>query len=326
MAQDINTPAKGLTLDQAFTQLKASRGKSQATPDQLEDENVDVVDEDLDGEDFNADALVDDSEDSEGDDLDEDSEDSEGGDAEEEAEVWEIEVDGETVEVTTEELHKGYLRNNDYTRKRQADAQKAKALETEYTTKLTQLNTALQQNVSQDQQTLHQLQQKYKSAPDDATKRNLHYQMLQLQHNIGTRQQALQQAKALQEQTAQASAEAYWHEQEEILRGQYDDWDSKKNELAGYLQSQGFEDLSMFGHAKMASLVEKAKQFDELQQKRNIVAKKKIRRKVPAVLKAGQGEKVFRADKKVVQVLESRFAKTNSIKDAQALLRARRGK
>jgi len=324
MALEANTPSQGLTLDQAFAQLKASRGQAPVT-EHLEDEDgVDVVDE-LDDE-FVADESEETDEDSEGDDQEEDAEGTdEEAAAEDTPEVWEIEIDGETVEVTTEELHKGYLRNNDYTRKRQADAKKAKELETEYTGKIAQLNQALAQNVSQEQQQLAGLQQKYKTATDDATRRNVHYQMLQLQQNIGTRQQALAQAEALQKQTLNAAAEAYWNEQEELLRTQYDDWDTKKVEFKDYLTSLGFEDLSMFGHANMATLVDKAKQFDELQQKRKQVAKTKIRRKVPQVLKAGQGEKKFNVDKHAVQQLEARFAKTKSIKDAQALLRAKRG-
>lgn len=325
-----NTP-KGLTLDEAFAQLKASRGQA---PDveQLEDEDgVDVVDEDLDDdndEDFDTDVDDEgDEDDSEGDDSedgDEDESDSEGDD--EEDEVFEIEIDGELVEVSAEELHKGYLRQNDYTRKRQADAKRAKDLEAEYEGKLSQLNQALQQNVSDDQRRLVQLQQQYAKSTDDGDKRNLHYQMLQLQQNIGTRQQALAQANELQKRNAQAKAEAYWKEQEEILVTQFEDWDTKKDELMAYLQGEGFEDLSMFAHASMATLVDKAKQFDELQQKRKSVAKKKIRRKVPNVLKRGQGEKTFNLDQSKIKKLEARFAKTGNIKDAMALQKAKRGK
>ena len=324
-----NTPTQGLTLDQAFAQLKASRGQTDDTSQHLEDEDgVDVDEEGLDDEDFETDDSAElDDEDSDDDGQDDDSEEGdESEESEEEPDVWEIEIDGEQVEVSTEELHKGYLRQQDYTRKRQADATQAKALEKEYNDKLAQLNTALEQNVSSEQRQLAALNQQMAQAPDDATKRGIHYKMLQLQQTISTRQQALGQAEALRTQGSAAKQEAYWNEQEAALRVTYEDWDTKKAELTDYLQAEGFTDLSMFAHATMAKLVDKAKQFDELQQKRKTVASKKIRRKVPTVLKPGQGEKKFSADRNLVKKAESRFAKTGSIKDAQALLKLKRGK
>lgn len=323
-----NTPKQGLSLDEAFAQLKASRGQAPAPQEHLEDEDgVDVVDEDLtDDEDFEADDEDSQDEDSDEDAQDEDSDEEADSDASEDKEIWEIEVDGEVVEVTTDELHKGYLRQNDYTRKRQADAKRAKELETEYQDKLTKLTQALEQNVSHDESQLAQLRQKYQTAKDDASRRNYHYQMLQLQQNITHRKQAKEQADALMKANQQAAREAYWKEQEEMLQAQFENWDQKKEELKTYLTSQGFEDLSMFAHANMATIVDKAKRFDELQQKREGVATKKIRRKVPAVLKPGQGEKKFSQDRSKIKALEARFAKTRSIKDAQALLQAKRGK
>jgi hypothetical protein len=331
-AESNNTPEKGLSLDEAYAQLKASQKKAQESPEELDDENVEVVEEeelDLEEEeeDFESEEEDEDAEESEDDDLEDDEEESEDSEEEgEEPEVWELEIDGETVEVTTEELHKGYLRHNDYTRKRQADAKKAKELEADYQGRLDELNTALANNVSQDEVTLNELTQKYQATTDDTEKRNLHYQILQIQSNVQTRKAALEQTAALQRQTQEAEAEAYWAEQEEILSSKYEDWDTKKVELKTYLEDQGFEDLRMFAHANMAEIVDKAKQFDELQQKRETVVKKKIKRKVPKVLKAGQGEKKFNIDQKKIKDLEARFAKSGSIKDAQALMRARRGK
>jgi hypothetical protein len=322
-----NTPSEGLTLDQAFTQLKASRNKAQET-EELDDDNADVVEDDeLDEEELDesdTDELDEEEEESDDDDQDDDSDSDQEDDGEEgEPDIWEIDVDGETVEVTTDELHKGYLRQNDYTRKRQADAKIAKDLQTEYAGKITQLNQALAQNVSQEQRQLVALGNKYKAETDESVKRNLHYQILQLQQGLSTRQAAMKQAGDLQKQTSGAQAEAYWAEQEELLKVEYENWDTKKVELKDYLTSQGFEDMSMFGHATMAKLVDKARQFDELQQKRKSVAKNKIRRKVPKVLKGGKGEKKHSVDTRKIKILEANFAKTGSIRDALALKRAR---
>lgn len=331
IATDGGNNPKGLTLDEAYAQLTASR-KQAPKGEQLDDEaGVDVVDEDLDleeeEEDFDTEDVDEDTDPDEDDDPDDGEEDSDNEDGEEgEDEIFEIEIDGEVVEVTAEELHKGYLRHNDYTRKRQADAKKAKEFEAEYQDKLTQLNQALAQNVSADEAQLHKLNQQYQQSTDEATKRGIHYKMLQLQQNIQTRKAAMEKSSALQQQTQAAQQEAYWAEQEELLKVQFEDWDTKKVELIEYLQGQGFEDLGMFAHSSMATLVDKAKQFDELQQKRKSVAKKKLKRKVPKTLKAGQGEKKFSQDRALIKSLEARFAKTGSIKDAQALMKAKRGK
>jgi hypothetical protein len=320
-----NTPNQALTLDQAFAQLKASRGQT-GEDQHLEDEDGVDVDEEVD-DDFETDDTELDDDESDDDGLDDESEEGEESEeSEEEPDVWEIEIEGEQVEVTTDELHKGYLRQQDYTRKRQADATKAKALETEFETKLSQLNTALEQNVSSEQRQLAQLNQQMNAATDDNVKRGIHYKMLQLNQTIATRQTAISQATSLQKQGTAAKQEAYWNEQEVALRDTYEDWDAKKVELKGYLQAEGFTDLTMFAHATMAKLVDKAKQFDELQLKRKTVASKKIRRKVPTVLKAGQGEKKFSVDRNLVKKAESRFAKTGSIKDAMALQKLKRGK
>lgn len=314
-----NTPSKGLTLDQAFAQLKASRDAQAPEPEQLDDDSVEVEDTEEDDYDFEDGA-------EEGDDLDaEESEESEEPSEDDVPEVWTVEIDGEEVEVTTEELHKGYLRHNDYTKKRQADAKRAKELEAQYATKLSQLDQALRANVSAEEAQYNRILKEYQSATDEGTKRSKHYQLLQLQQNINTRKQALANAENARQMNAQAAAEAYWAEQEEQLRIQYEDWDTKKEELKGYLEGLGFEDLSMFGHAKMADIVDKARQFDELQQKRKKVVSKKIKRKVPSVVKPGQGEKKFSLDRAKIAALEARFAKTGNLKDAQALLRAKRG-
>jgi hypothetical protein len=321
MNDPVNNP-EGLTLDQAYAQLQASRNP---TPDEEQSEEVseDVVDtEEVESE------LDTETELEEGDDSGEGEEEVEGEEeADSETEVFIIERDGEEIEVDLEELRNGYLRFNDYTQKRQADAKQAKELEASYQEKLEQLDYLLTQNVSSEQKQYQALQQQYKQATDESTKRNTHYQLLQLQQKIGQQQAMQQEALRLRQQAEQAAQEAKWTEQQELLKGKYEDWDTKKNELVGYLNNQGFveEDLSMFAHHKMAELVDKAKQFDELQLKRKDVVNKKIKRKVPKVLTPGQGEKKFNLDNENIKQLEAQFAKSGSLKDAMALQKARHG-
>jgi len=313
---------QGLSLDEAFAQLQANRN-SAPEEDTLENEEASVEEPEEGYAEEEVEEEADPNLDEEEGEVDPEA-DPEA--SEEEPEVWELDIDGETVEVTTEELHKGYLRQQDYTRKRQAEGKRAKELEAEYQGKLDQLSQALAANVSAEEQRLSQLQVQYQKATDETQKRNIHYQMLQLNQSVTARQQALGQAQALQEQTMAAQQEAYWNEQEAQLQATYPDWEEKKVVLKDYLTGQGFEDLSMFAHASMAELVDKARQFDELQQQRKTVVTKKIRRKVPQVVKPGKGEKQFSLDQKAIQDAQARFDRTGKISDAQALLRLKRGK
>lgn len=321
---EANTP-QGLTLDQAYEQLHPSR-ESDSQEEQSE-ELVDGVVEDAEElEDGSEEVDQEDSEqDSEEDDDQEAEEGEESEEGSEEEEVFEVEVEGETIDVTGEELVKGYLRHNDYTRKRQADAKVARELEASYNEKLSQLDTALSTNISAEQQRMQAIQQQYGKETDQATQQSLHYQYLQLQQSLQARNTQQQQLVAHQQQQTSAVAEAYFNEQQGVLNDMYEDWGARGPKLKGYLEGVGFSDFSPFVDAKMAELVDKARQFDDLQQTRDTVVKKKLKRKVPKTVKAAQGEKKFKADQRQVNALAGNFSESRSIDDAMALLRAKRG-
>ena len=319
---DINTPNAGLTIEQAMQQLNASRNQAPEQMEELEEDQQEVeapvVDDD--------EELEVETEESEDDDQEDTEEEAEGEESEETAdsEVFEIEIDGELQEVTGDELVKGYLRHSDYTKKRQADARRAKELESDYQGKLGQLDQMLTQNISSEELQMQQIQQQYNSVSDDATRQQLHYQYLQLQQAVQGRTAQQQRVQQQLQLAQQAQAEANLKEQLDLLNVQFEDWDTKKEELTGYLSNKGFDDLSMFVDARMAELVDKAKQFDELQQTRETVVKSKLKRKVPKTVKAGQGEQKFNVDQQKVSKLSNNFNESRSLKDALALLRAKR--
>jgi len=326
MAND-NTPSQGLTLDQAVTQLQANR-QSDSSQEQPDNELVDEVVED-------ADELEDSSEEVDQEDTEQDSEEDDGLETEEgegseevseEEEIFEVEIDGAPVEVTGDELVKGYLRNNDYTRKRQADAKVARELEASYQGKLEQLDQALSANISAEEQSMQAIAQQYKQATDQGTQQALHYQYLQLQQKIQARNTQQQQLQAHKQMQTQAQAEAYFNEQQGILTSTFEDWTDRGPKMKGYLEGVGFSDFSPFVDAKMAELVDKAMQFDNLQQTRDTVVKKKLKRKVPKTVQAAQGEKTFKADQRQVNDLTNNFSASRNINDALALLRAKKGK
>lgn len=321
-----NTPTEGLTLDQAFQQLTANRNQTpEGQPEEEHDESVVDDDEGFEEEELDSD-VTDEEDDSEADDDDDqeeaDDEDESEGDADEE--VFEVEVDGEVIDVTGDELVKGYLRHNDYTRKRQADAKRAKELEVTYQDKLSQLDQALSTNISAEEAQMKALADAYSKSTDDAQRQQMHYQYLQLQQSIQQRTTYANQVKQQRTLNDQAQLEAKLAEQQQVLSETFEDWDTRKEVLKDYLVGNGFQDLTVFVDAKMAELVDKAKRFDDLQLTRETVVKKKLKRKVPKTLKAGQGEKQFSVDKGKSKKLEQKFAGSRSLKDAFALLQARK--
>lgn len=310
-----NTPTQGLTIDQAVQQLQANREQTQI-PEQLQEEEVEEV--------------VGEEEVLTGDENPEDDSDSEpsvdDSESSEEEEVFLVQVGDEEVEVSGDELTKGYLRQQDYTKKRQADGKAAKELQTQYAAKLSELDNLLSQNVSQEQTQLQQLNQRMQQTQDPQEREQLHYKQLVLQQQVSQKAQQAEAIKNFQNQSELAAQQAAQTEQIHILNAQYEDWPTKAKELSGYLETEGFTDLSVFVDARMATIVDKAKQFDALQQQKVLVQSKKLKRKVPTTLKAGAGEKQFNQSNQALEGVRNQFANSRSLNDAFNLLKASKRK
>tara|TARA_R110002153_G_scaffold116968_2_gene260942 strand:+ start:5936 stop:6880 length:945 start_codon:yes stop_codon:yes gene_type:complete len=310
-----NTPTQGLTIDQAVQQLQTNREQTQI-PEQLQEEEVEEVvgeeevltgDENLE-DDSDSEPSLDDSESSE------------------EEEVFLVQVGDEEVEVSGDELTKGYLRQQDYTKKRQADGKAAKELQAQYTAKLSELDNLLAQNVSQEQTQLQQLNQRMQQTQDPQEREQLHYKQLVLQQQVSQKAQQAEAIKNFQNQSELAAQQASQAEQISLLNDQYENWPAKAEELKGYLETEGFTDLSVFVDARMAAIVDKAKQFDALQQQKVLVQSKKLKRKVPNTLKAGAGEKQFNQSNQALEGVRNQFANSRSLNDAFNLLKASKRK
>ena len=310
-----NTPTQGLTIDQAVQQLQTNREQTQVSEQLLEEEVEEVVGEE---EELAGDENPEDTSDSETSEDDSESSDEE--------EVFLVQVGDEEVEVSGDELTKGYLRQQDYTKKRQADGKAAKELQTQYTAKLSELDNLLSQNVSQEQLQLQQLNKLMQQTQNPQEREQLHYKQLVLQQRVSQKSQQADAVKNFQNQSKLAAEQATQTEQISILQTQYEDWPTKAEELKGYLETEGFTDLSVFVDARMASIVDKAKQFDALQQQKEIVKSKKLKRKVPNTLKAGAGEKQFNQSNQALDGVRNQFANSRSLNDAFALLQASKRK
>lgn len=139
--------SQAMTADQAANAIESmlSGDGYQQEPEALMDDESETVDEEVSAED---DAAEVESEDVE-------SEDAEEPEQEEQPSKFTVKVDGKDVEVTLDELQKGYSRTEDYTRKTQALAQERKQAQAEFESvrneraQYAQLLGALQEQLTQ---------------------------------------------------------------------------------------------------------------------------------------------------------------------------------
>lgn len=139
--------SQAMTADQAANAIESmlSGDGYQQEPEALMDDESETVDEEISAED---DAAEVESEDVE-------SEDAEEPEQEEKPSKFTVKVDGKDVEVSLDELQKGYSRTEDYTRKTQALAQERKQAQAEFESvrneraQYAQLLGALQEQLTQ---------------------------------------------------------------------------------------------------------------------------------------------------------------------------------
>lgn len=333
-----NTSERGLTLDQAVQRLQERR-KAQAAPAVAAPKNTGQADNDASDD---LDDSISDEEVVQSPKLG--KEDAEGSNAEGVGETGEGEEDGDeevfivTVkddtgadvekEVPAEELVKGYMRQEDYTRKRTKEAAEHKAKIQSVSKLESDLGLALQGVVAQMTQDLDQYrsidwQALQSSDPITYATKKLAY--IEAQGNVQKRYAQIMQLKEYRENREAELLNSRIEEETQVLRNVVPNWDTRKQELVAYLKEQGITDLTPFVPASMALLVHKAKQFDDLQQKTQTLVKKKLSRKVPGTLGTGTTQSKHEIDQELISKLKEQARKSGKIEDAIALRRAQRG-
>lgn len=155
---------QAMTADQAANAIESMlTGEADTQPDEeaLTDEESETVEMDDSAEEDAAEEEVE----------DEESEEDEEPEQEEEPQRFTVKVDGKEVEVTLEELQKGYSRTEDYTRKTQALAQERKTAQAELEAvrseraQYAQLLSALQAQVEQSLQPSVDMERLYQEDP-----------------------------------------------------------------------------------------------------------------------------------------------------------------
>lgn len=321
MSNETSNPAVGtgenFDAQNAFNSLLAIEdGEHEQVEAQAGEEEVEVTEPETEEE---AEALQ----------AEEESESDETEESEEQEEqptVYHVKVDGEEIEVTLDELQKGYSRTQDYTRKTQALAEQRKEAEAELS-QVRQERAYYAQMLGALEQQLAQADQ----APDwDRLYQENPTEWVRQRELWRDKQDKLNAVKAEQERlTATAQQEAAKVRQEQLqLEAQklveaIPEWkDSKKAateraKLMDAAKAVGYADseLEQIMDHRAVVLLRKAALYDELMGKKSTI--KPVPSKGPKTSKPGSAGSQPTKQSEAKQA-QSRLAKTGSMKDAAA--------
>ena len=255
-------------------------------------------------------------------------------------ELYTVRVDGEDVEVTLDELSKGYSRQQDYTKKTQEIAEYRKHYEAavgQYGEEIAEIQATRQQYVdalaNMVQMEYAQLQQ-YQNVDWERLREEDQDQYLLKREEYRDIENRMQQTQAnIQEETAKQQQE-YQANFQHTLQEEYGklvsilpQWENQKfrskvsNELRDFARSKGFsndEIAQLVDHRSILILLE-AKAFEEGQAAKKEVKAKKLKNK-PKVVRTGSPRGKESTDKVKRTKQMKRLQGTGHIDDASALL------
>ena len=261
---------------------------------------------------------VDDETDAEQSELDEDTEEQE------QPQVFSVKVDGKEVEVTLDELQKGYSRTQDYTRKTQQIAEVRKTTEAELQAvraereQYAQLLSALEAQVQQVAQPNIDWDRLYQEDPIEwVRQREVMRDNQEKSAAIQSEQQRL--AQLSQQEQAQFMQQKLQQEQEALLAAIPDWKDAKKAQvekalLVEFGQKIGFtpDELKSVVDHRAVLMLRKAALYDQMMSKRGNI--KPVTNNGPRPAKPGAAGRVSNTTEAVRA--QQRVAKTGRVDDA----------
>jgi len=297
----------------ALAGLLPDEGQQEDGEAQLPDEGAAVEEE------LSADADAADNEtDAEQSELDEDTEEQE------QPQVFSVKVDGKEVEVTLDELQKGYSRTQDYTRKTQQIAEARKQTEAELQAvraereQYAQLLSALETQVQQVAQPNIDWDRLYQEDPIEwVRQREVMRENQEKSAAIQSEQQRL--AQLSQQEQAQFMQQRLQQEQEALLAAIPDWKDAKKAQaekalLVEFGQKIGFtpDELKSVVDHRAVLMLRKAALYDQMMSKRGNI--KPVTNNGPRPAKPGAAGRVSNNTEAVRA--QQRVAKTGRVDDA----------
>jgi hypothetical protein len=301
----------------AIDKMLAGDTGEQESDEALVDDEQEVVDE-----------QVEDSEE----DAEDDTEESEDDDEQPpEPTKYTVKVDGKDVEVTLDELQKGYSRTEDYTRKTQQLAQERKTAQAEFEAvraerqQYSQLLTALQQQLAQQDQGIseEQLAALYETDPIEWVRQTEAKRVRQEKaYAIQAEQQRLAQA---QQAELQQHQKQHLEQQRELLlaaapelKDQAKAAEAKKAWIeAGKAIGLTDTELNSITDHRMLLALRKLAAYDALSAKRQAI------QPAPKVAPAKPGQATegkAKVNSTVLKQAQQRLQKSGSVKDAASLL------
>jgi hypothetical protein len=297
----------------ALAGLLPDEGQQEDGEAQLPEEGAAVEEE------LSADAdAADDETDTEQSELDEDTEEQE------QPQVFSVKVDGKEVEVTLDELQKGYSRTQDYTRKTQQIAEVRKQTEAELQAvraereQYAQLLSALEAQVQQVAQPNIDWDRLYQEDPIEwVRQREVMRENQEKSAAIQSEQQRL--AQLSQQEQAQFMQQRLQQEQEALLAAIPDWKDAKKAQaekalLVEFGQKIGFtpDELKSVVDHRAVLMLRKAALYDQMMSKRGNI--KPVTNNGPRPAKPGAAGRVSNTTEAVRA--QQRVAKTGRVDDA----------
>jgi len=268
--------------------------------------------------------LLDDA-DASSDETDSEQSDEEGDSEEEEQpQVFTVKVDGKEVEVTLDELQKGYSRTQDYTRKTQQIAEVRKQTEAELQEvraereQYAQLLGALQAQVQQAAQPQVDWDRLYQEDPIEWVRQR--EVMRENQEKAAAIQSEQQRLAQLSQQEQAQQREALLAQEQEALLAAIPEWkDSKKAQaekamLVQFGQKIGFtpDDLKNVVDHRAVVMLRKAALYDQMMSKRGQI--KPVTNNGPRPAKPGAAGRV--SSNTEAMRAQQRLAKTGRVDDA----------
>ena len=288
----------------------------QAEPTE-EIEAVDVSEEEA--EEVETEDVIEESEAEEVEEVEEDYEESETEESEEEQAAYEVVVDGQSQEVTLDELLSGYQRQADYTRKTQAVADQRKQLEDQ-----SGLVKETLKGLEESKKQLSELLETSQSAVDWEELRDTDpSEYLRQKELIEQRQKALQKA----ESDAQQATQLQTQEEAKQLFAKVPTWndpkqrDADRERITAYLSNIGFaeNEYSHTDHRLVLALLDASK-YQEMQSKSASVVKKI--KKAPKVTKPGKKLSKSDVNRQGLQDKMTKFRKSGREEDGLEVFKA----
>jgi len=337
MTVTLNTQDIGLSVNDAADAILGLTDSPKGTPTEQEelqaettlDEEVEETETDegtTDEDDL--DEEEDSDEDNDDEDDDEPDEDSDEGEEYYEVTITDNDGDERVLEVTEEELVNGYLRQSDYTKKRQKESEEHRTKLEELDAQISEYQDGLLDFVTETEMKIYDYQQvdwEGLKESDPATFSQLWADALYTEKQYRDAQDKLSGIKEGVAAKVQEQQKAYLAEQAELVKVLLPEWDSVKGSIHSYLINEGFDETEVgsIANAKIAVLADKARKFDELSAKRENVSKKKLSKSVPKMVRSGSPTSSGSGKAKATQRAQAQLNKSGSIDDAVALLLSR---